>query len=75
MTERLPAFQPGGHGAEGLAAVGDGVFLLLRDFGEGAAGVGVRQEDGVVAEAAGAVLLARDTAFADALEEVRLPVR
>lgn len=38
--------EPIGHRADGLAAVADGVLFLFRNFGQGAAGTGVRREDG-----------------------------
>ncbi len=35
-----------GHGPDGAAPVTDGVLLFFRNFGQGAAGTGVRREDG-----------------------------
>ena len=48
------AGQPGGHGAEGLAAVRDGVFDFFREFSNCAVRIGVGDEDRIVAETAAA---------------------
>ncbi len=65
--------QIGGKFAHGTAAVGDGVFLLLGQLGEGFFQLG-REEQRVVAESFGAAFGGDDMSLDNALEQVFFPV-
>jgi hypothetical protein len=54
IKPRLKRFEVADHFCQGIPAVGDGVFGIFINFGEGAVGIGIGDEYRVVAEAASA---------------------
>ena len=71
---RPPLVQKRHHGAQGFAAVADGIFLLLRDLGAGLAVFG-QIEEGVIAEAILPADLTADHALHGAANHVLGSVR
>ena len=72
---RMTGEEEGGHGAEGLATVGDLVLLLLGDVGGGQARIFVRDEYRIVTKASPTGFLAGDRAVHYSFELMRFPVQ
>ena len=64
IKPRLKRFEVADHFCQCVAAVGDGVLGVFVHFGEGAVGIGVRDENGVIPKSTAAGTFECYAAFA-----------